>query len=125
MFYQLIFESHEKLPNRPQLMVERLKDHSFSLQGYPCNVYNFHYTDDVIRCLEKVFGLDLIKRFRKRSDIRNFLAAMKKQALLHYTFYMTKQSREPLQHSDLRLFFHLLTAKVRSSAVTCQGFYLT
>jgi transposase len=54
-----------------------------SLRKYTCshvgeNIYNFHYTDDVVRSMEKVFGLDLNKRFRKRSDIRNFLAAMKK-----------------------------------------------
>lgn len=54
-----------------------------SLKKYTCshigeNVYNFHYTDDVIHSMEQVFGLDLNKRFRKRGDIRKFLAAMKK-----------------------------------------------
>jgi hypothetical protein len=54
-----------------------------SLRKYTCShagehIYNFHYTDDIIRSMEKVFGLDLNKRFRKRSDIRNFFAAMKK-----------------------------------------------
>lgn len=54
-----------------------------SLRKYTCshvseNIYNFHYSDDVIRSIEKVFGIDLNKRFRKRGEIRKFIAAMKK-----------------------------------------------
>ncbi|MEA4890931.1 MAG: IS1634 family transposase [Clostridiaceae bacterium] len=54
-----------------------------SLRKYTCshvseNVYSFHYTDEVIHNIEKVFGIDLDKRFRKRGDIRNFIASMKK-----------------------------------------------
>ena len=54
-----------------------------SLRKYTCshvseNIYNFHYSDDVIRSIEKAFGIDLNKRFRKRGEIRKFIAAMKK-----------------------------------------------
>ncbi len=54
-----------------------------TLRKYTCshvseNVYSFHYTDDVIHSIEKVFNLDLDKRFRKRGDIRKFIASMKK-----------------------------------------------
>ena len=54
-----------------------------SLRKYTCshvseNIYSFHYSDDVIRSIEKVFSLDLNKRFRKRGDIRKFIASMKK-----------------------------------------------
>lgn len=54
-----------------------------SLRKYKCshvseNVYNFHYSDEVIRSIEKVFHVDLNKRFRKRGDIRKFIASMKK-----------------------------------------------
>lgn len=54
-----------------------------SLRKYTCshvseNVYNFHYTDPVIRSMEQVFDMDLNKRFRKRGDIRKFIASMKK-----------------------------------------------
>jgi transposase len=54
-----------------------------SLRKYTCshvseNIYSFHYSDDVIRSIEKVFDLDLNKRFRKRGDIRKFIASMKK-----------------------------------------------
>ena len=54
-----------------------------SLRKYTCshvseNVYNFHYTDPVIRSIEQVFLMDLNKRFRKRGDIRKFIASMKK-----------------------------------------------
>ena len=53
------------------------------LRKYTCshvseNIYNFHYSDDVIRAIEKVFEIDLNKRFRKRGEIRSFIAAMKK-----------------------------------------------
>jgi len=34
--------------------------------------------DDVIRHVGKVFDVDLNKRFRKRGEIRTFIAAMKK-----------------------------------------------
>lgn len=54
-----------------------------SLRKYTCshiseNIYNFHYTDDVIRQIEKVFDVDLNKRFRKRGEIKKIIAAMKK-----------------------------------------------
>ncbi len=54
-----------------------------SLRKYKCshvseNVYNFHYSDEVIRSIEKVFNIELNKRFRKRGDIRKFIASMKK-----------------------------------------------
>jgi len=54
-----------------------------SLRKYNCshvgeNIYSFHYTDDVIRSMEKVFEIDLNKRFRKRGEIRKLIAAMKK-----------------------------------------------
>jgi hypothetical protein len=54
-----------------------------SLRHYTCshvseNIYSFHYTDDVIQQIDKVFGIDLNKRFRKRGDIRKFIASMKK-----------------------------------------------
>jgi len=54
-----------------------------SLRKYTCshvgeNVYSFHYSDDVIHSIEKVLNVDLDKRFRKRGDIRKFIASMKK-----------------------------------------------
>jgi transposase len=54
-----------------------------SLRKYTCchvseNVYNFHYTDEVIHQIEKVFDVDLNKRFRKRGEIKKIIAAMKK-----------------------------------------------
>lgn len=54
-----------------------------SLRNYTCshiseNIYNFHYTDDVIRHIQQVFGVDLSLKYRKRGDIRKFIAAMKK-----------------------------------------------
>lgn len=54
-----------------------------SLRKYTCshvseNIYSFHYTDEVIRSVENVFNIDLNKRFRKRGDIRKFIASMKK-----------------------------------------------
>ena len=53
-----------------------------SLRKFSCshvggNIYSFHYTDETIRDIEKVFNIDLNKRFRKRGDIRKFIAAMK------------------------------------------------
>ena len=54
-----------------------------SLRRYTCshvseNIYSFHYTDDVIQQIDKVFGINLDKRFRKRGDIRKLIASMKK-----------------------------------------------
>ena len=54
-----------------------------SLRKYRCshvseNVYSFHYSDAVIQSIEKVFKLDLNKRFRKRGEIKKFIASMKK-----------------------------------------------
>jgi len=54
-----------------------------SLRKYSCshigeNIYNFHYTDTVIRSLEQVFGVDLNLKYRKRGEIKKFIAAMKK-----------------------------------------------
>lgn len=54
-----------------------------SLRKYTCshvgeNIYNFHYSDEVIRNIEQAFHINLNRRFRKRSEIKNFLAAMKK-----------------------------------------------
>lgn len=54
-----------------------------SLRQYTCshvseNIYSFHYIDPIIRDIGHVFDIDLNKRFRKRGDIRKFIAAMKK-----------------------------------------------
>ena len=54
-----------------------------SLKKYTCshvgeNIYNFHYSDQVIRDIEKVFKVNLNKRFRKKGDIKKFIANMKK-----------------------------------------------
>ncbi|NLA43812.1 IS1634 family transposase [Candidatus Saccharibacteria bacterium] len=54
-----------------------------SLRQYNCthvseNIYNFHYTDDVIKQIEQVFQVDLNKRFRKRGEIKKLIASMKK-----------------------------------------------
>jgi len=54
-----------------------------SLRKYSCshigeNIYNFHYTDTVIRSLEQVFGMELNLKYRKRGEIKKFIAAMKK-----------------------------------------------
>lgn len=53
-----------------------------SLRKYSCshvgeNIYSFHYTDDVIRDIEKAFNVDLNKRFQKRGDIKKLIASMK------------------------------------------------
>ena len=73
-------EGRPKKDNSRMFSVFELID---SLRKYTCshigeNVYNFHYSDDVIHSLEKVFHMDLNKRFRKRGDIRKFIASMKK-----------------------------------------------
>jgi len=54
-----------------------------SLKNYNCshvseNIYNFHYTDDVIHQIEQVFGVNLNLKFRKRAEIKKLIAAMKK-----------------------------------------------
>ena len=54
-----------------------------SLRKYSCshigeNIYNFHYIDTVIRSIEQVFGVELNLKYRKRGEIKNFIAAMKK-----------------------------------------------
>ena len=54
-----------------------------SIRNYTCsslgeNLYNFHYTDDVIQSLEKVFGIDLSKKYRTRGDIKKIIANAKK-----------------------------------------------
>ena len=54
-----------------------------SLRKYSCshigeNIYNFHYTDTVIRSVEQVIGVDLNLKYRKRSEIKKILADMKK-----------------------------------------------
>ena len=54
-----------------------------SLRCYTCshiseNIYSFHYTDGIIQQIEKVFDIDLNKRFRKRGDIRKFIALNEK-----------------------------------------------
>lgn len=54
-----------------------------SIKQYTCssvgeNIYNFHYTDNVIQCLEKVFGFDLSKKFRTRGEIKKIIASIKK-----------------------------------------------
>jgi len=54
-----------------------------SLRKYSCshigeNVYNFHYTDTVIHSIEQAFGVELNLKYRKRGEIKKFIAAMKK-----------------------------------------------
>lgn len=54
-----------------------------SLKNYTCshigeNIYNFHYIDDVIQSVGQAFDVDLDLKYRKRGDIRKFIAAMKK-----------------------------------------------
>jgi len=54
-----------------------------SLRKYSCshigeNVYNFHYTDTVIRSMEQAFGVEMNLKYRKRGEIKKFIAAMKK-----------------------------------------------
>lgn len=54
-----------------------------SIRRYTCssigeNLHNFHYTDNVIQSLEKVFGIDLSKKYRTRGDIKKIIADVKK-----------------------------------------------
>ncbi|NLA71707.1 MAG: transposase, partial [Clostridiaceae bacterium] len=42
------------------------------------NLYNFHYTDDVVPGLEEVFKLDFSTRYRRLGNIRKMIAAVKK-----------------------------------------------
>lgn len=54
-----------------------------SIRQYTCssiseNLYNFHYTDNVIQNLEKVFRLDLSKKYRTRGEIKKIIASAKK-----------------------------------------------
>lgn len=54
-----------------------------SIRNYTCsslgeNLYNFHYTDDVIQSLEKMFGIDLSKKYRTRGEIKKIIANAKK-----------------------------------------------
>lgn len=54
-----------------------------SIRNYTCssvgeNLYNFHYTDDVIQSLEKVFDIDLSKKYLRRGDIKKIIASVKK-----------------------------------------------
>jgi len=54
-----------------------------SLRKYTCshiseNIYNFHYTDETIRSIAQALGVDLDLKYRKRGDVRKFIAAMKK-----------------------------------------------
>jgi hypothetical protein len=56
-----------------------------SIRNYTCssigeNLYNFHYTDEVIQSMEKVFGIDLSKKYRKRGEIKKIIANAKKQS---------------------------------------------
>ena len=54
-----------------------------SIRDYACssigeNLYNFHYTDNVIQSLEKVFEIDLSKKYRSRGEIKKIIANAKK-----------------------------------------------
>jgi hypothetical protein len=54
-----------------------------SIRHYTCssigeNLYNFHYTDNVLQSLEKVFDIDLSKKYRTRGDIKKIIACVKK-----------------------------------------------
>lgn len=54
-----------------------------SIRQYTCssigeNLYNFHYTDDVIQNLDKVFNIDMSKKYRTRGEIKKILASLKK-----------------------------------------------
>jgi transposase len=54
-----------------------------SIRQYTCssigeNLYNFHYTDNVIQSLEKVFRVDLSKKYRTRGEIKKIIASVKK-----------------------------------------------
>jgi hypothetical protein len=54
-----------------------------SIRNYTCssigeNLYNFHYTDGMIQSLEKVFAIDLSKKYRTREEIKKIIANSKK-----------------------------------------------
>ena len=54
-----------------------------SLRQFACshvaeNYYTFHYIDDNIKAIEQVLGLELDRKYRKRSEIRNVIANAKK-----------------------------------------------
>lgn len=54
-----------------------------SIRNYTCssigeNLYNFHYTDNILQSLEKVFGIDLSKKYRTRGEIKKIIADVKK-----------------------------------------------
>jgi transposase len=54
-----------------------------SIRNYTCssigeNLYNFHYTDSVIQSLEKVFSIDLSKKYRTRGEIKKIISDAKK-----------------------------------------------
>lgn len=54
-----------------------------SIRNYTCssigeNYYNFHYTDGIIQSMEKVFGIDLSKKYRTRGEIKKIIANAKK-----------------------------------------------
>jgi hypothetical protein len=54
-----------------------------SIRDYTCssigeNLYSFHYTDNVIQSLEKVFEIDLSKKYRSRGGIKKIIASAKK-----------------------------------------------
>ena len=54
-----------------------------SLRKFSCshvaeNYYTFHYIDDNIKAIEQVLGLELDRKYRKRSEIRNVIANAKK-----------------------------------------------
>lgn len=54
-----------------------------SIRNYTCssigeNLYNFHYIDGVIQSLEKVFAIDLSKKYRTRGEIKKIIANAKK-----------------------------------------------
>lgn len=54
-----------------------------SIRNYTCssigeNIYNFHYTDEIIQSMEKVFEIDLSKKYRTRGEIKKIIANVKK-----------------------------------------------
>ena len=54
-----------------------------SIRNYTCssigeNFYNFHYIDDIIQSLGKIFEIDLSKKYRSRGEIKKIIAKAKK-----------------------------------------------
>jgi len=47
----------------------------------------FHYTDGIIQSMEKVFGIDLSKKYRTRGEIKKIIANVKKVELIHYNLF--------------------------------------